>query len=870
MLTACLIACVLSQNSTLTLFRGAEIPGSDTKYWSAEDITLDSQKPDMADAGGFLMNLNPKTRVLLRFGDLRRAVGPSRRIVAAKLVLQGQVHEAGALTVSKFDADWNDAATVGSAQPAIPQWSTSWNYQFFDESGKSRKWRSGGSQFVSRTPSATVQAAKDSRKVEIEGLAADVQAFYDRPYDDHGWALEFTGSADFNANNGDTDGPQLVIETAAEPAKDGPDLSVVYITRTPEYERYDNRGEAYVRATVDGHESGVMMNPGDAQTKKWPDNGEEVTYTAYVKNVGSAPTPGFGYAWSQSYEAGPSGQNANALAPGETATFTFKTKFRMDKKDHRTQPISFRITPSGSDALAANDSLEIQANALNIGIWVDENLYKKFGEQVNGSGSKSFEDWIQWQFSIWNDVFLKESRFSFAPDGSRERMRVGRITIVPNGTLAGGAHLPKDTPSLIYDGEWGFDSSFGDFAGYIDAVRTKADRALIHEMSHQVGLIDMYQMNVDPANQDGTGGKVQLKVGGRVLTRGWIDRYAGLMGGGDTRNEILLPRQLPIPFGGAPNFVFESPIAFPTDLYALTDVAALNSNLGYRRGFFGEYLYSMPSVNMIRVTDRNGEEIDEGTLQFYQMVNGQIPDGPPTFELPFKNGSAVLPQRATGIASPFTTATGHTLAPNPFGRLDVVGTNGVFLVRLDYKGQTEWTWLKAWQLFDAYARGNKSVFVNALRFNVTSMPIKPLDWALKKTAVDEANSTGANLANLLDGDPKTFYESGAGNWVEIDIGRDRPIGEIKLIMTGDPNAFWKKFDILLYSTGQTVASAQLYASEADWRGAVAQHRDFDDAGVLSVAYRGKPKTARFVRIVNKSGEPGKLAGIEIRETEVAP
>ncbi|MER3465779.1 MAG: hypothetical protein C4340_00745, partial [Armatimonadota bacterium] len=76
-----------------------------------------------------------------------------------------------------------------------------------------------------------------------------------------------------------------------------------------------------------------------------------------------------------------------------------------------------------------------------------------------------------------------------------------------------------------------FDSSFGEPERYIDAVRIRLDRALLHEMSHQIGLIDMYQMNVDASMPDGSGGKVRLKADGFVLTRGAIDPPAPLMGG---------------------------------------------------------------------------------------------------------------------------------------------------------------------------------------------------------------------------------------------------------------------------------------------------------------------------------------------------
>jgi hypothetical protein len=251
------------------------------------------------------------------------------------------------------------------------------------------------------------------------------------------------------------------------------------------------------------------------------------------------------------------------------------------------------------------------------------------------------------------------------------------------------------------------------------------------------------------------------------------------------------------------------------------------------------------------------------------MSEGEIKNDEPSFTVDFSNGSGRLPDRPTGLSAPFATLTGHTLSPNPFGRVDVVGSNGVFLVKLSYAGQTEYAWLKAWQLFDMFSRGNKTVVAHELRFNVTQRPLLPQDWALNKTAIDSANSDGANIAALIDGNTSTLYRGGdkVEDWIEIDIGRDRPIGEVKLIAGADPKSFWKRFDILVYGTGQTVTMARKFASEASWDFAVTMQKDVSPEGTVSVAYRSVPQTVRFIRIVNKSGGAGTIAGVEIRETE---
>ncbi|MDQ2987155.1 MAG: hypothetical protein M3R13_10640 [Armatimonadota bacterium] len=859
MLTA-LLTLALAQNAPITLYRGSDIAGSDTKYWSVEDTQIDKSDPVRSSGQGLVLFLGKDKRAFLRFGDLRRALGPNKRIVSAKLILTpAYITSGGNLTLHRFGTSWHESAGTGNIQPTTPAWSTSWNFRHFGERRAAIRWRDGGSEFLAATPSAQQQVEITSDSVVLDGLAADVQSFYDKWYDNNGWALQFSGDGGFNSAEGRQSGPRLELVTENVASRAGADLSVTYIERTPEYKRYDNRG-AYVPNGESG--MGVLVKPGEADTKKWPSDGEAVTYTAHIKNVGSEPASGFTFEWSETFALANSGDSAVALAPGQETTVALQTKFKNDQRDHRTMPVSIRIKPKGDDALAANDFLEIQANALNIGIYLDQAYYAEFSKQTNTVGSHSFEDWIQWQFRIWNDVFLKHSRFSFAEDGGLERMRVGRITIVPTGSI--GEVFPAGEPNLVYDGEWGF----GDISG-IGTNRTRADRDLLYGLSHRVGLIALETMSVPPSNAQGEGGRVRLQVNGRTPTRGSVDPYPGLMGGGDTRNELLIPAQIAVPNTPTRHVVYTSPLFLPTDLYSRTEIAALNANVGFRRGFYGEYLYSIPKINILRISDRNGNLLDKGTLRFYQMSSGEIRNEEPAFVLDFDKGVARLPDRQMGLASPFTTLTGHTLAPNPFGPYDVSGANGVFLIRLDYAGQVEWTWLKAWQLFDMFARGNKSIATNELRFNVATKPIKEQDWAFKKTAIDSINSSGDNLAALLDGNPSTAYRAGdkVGDWVEIDIGRDRPIGEVRLLVDSG-SAFWQSFDVMVYGTGQTFSQARTFAGEGNWPFAAAMQRDVEADGRVSVAYRSAPQTVRFIRFVNKLGGPGSTAGIEIRETDI--
>ena len=100
----------------------------------------------------------------------------------------------------------------------------------------------------------------------------------------------------------------------------------------------------------------------------------------------------------------------------------------------------------------------------------------------------------------------------------------------------------------------------------------------------------------------------------------------------------------------------------------------LRSNTGYRRGFYGEYLYDTPQSTSVRIVDTAGSPMSDVALRFYQYElrpEGHILDATPEFTLTTDaSGVAALPNRGiTGIV----TATGHQLKPNPFGLIDVVG-----------------------------------------------------------------------------------------------------------------------------------------------------------------------------------------------------
>ena len=412
-------------------------------------------------------------------------------------------------------------------------------------------------------------------------------------------------------------------------------------------------------------------------------------------------------------------------------------------------------------------------------------------------GSQAIEDWVQAQVRVFNEVYAAQSRFSFAPDGAKERVSVQHIYV--------GADSPKDGAfadgeAIVPDGEAAWEGS---------------DPAFLRAIGTAIGLPNFAWMNFGPGQVS------KLKD----ATRGSMDPYVGLMGYGDTRYEGVIAGPMTIQYEPYPPSTSGSLPLIPTGLLCSTDVALLNARLEKRAGQFTD----AERPRCFRATDLEGHPLSNTTLDFFQSQGGQIADGPPTFS----------------VISGVTLSAGTALLPTkenlgPFGKLDDSGGNGLFLIRATANGTSEYGWLKAWQLMDTASRGNTAAGVLEVRFDMPSAPLDPsTDLARDRIITDSSNLLPAKLGALLggSGDAEVTLGGKPGDWVEIDLGRDRTIGEISLL--GKASAFWPQFDIQVYSTGQKPEEAATWANEINWNWAATNRREMlpNNPNVASVAYR---------------------------------
>ena len=881
-----------TQADTLVLQNGAEITPlpsqySDSyRYYGCQDALIDPAQP-LANYGRVLeQNLvgGSDRRLLVQFRNLHRAVGPGKEISAAYLVLHVDTDTwttGNAISVYRLLRPWRQGSMSTTPQPQ--HWTSSWNYALYSaDPNEAIAWDAAGasSAGVDRATAAsamTTTAAAYNPTAgtwRIGGLTSDVATFYETQAENFGWIIEYTEPTAATGQNvlhasesANIDlRPELVVVYADDtdpPARDV-DLSVAYIARTPEYYRYE---PVYNYLWFHNEYVGLLKNPGYENTQKWPNNGDVVTFTAHVQNKGLTLSSGpFAYHWKINGEVVATGVESTGIAPGGEATYDFNwiwnandyandTDMHCKSLDHRDRVVTFEVDTAAAIAEQCenNNSLTDFIEAPCMGFYVEQSFYDQFNETMNAVGSYSFEDWIQWHVRIWNDVFMEMSRYAgFAEDGVVERVRVQKIEVVADGVLSDGNHVPNGVTNFQIDGEWGFLTSSAS-QDYIDHFSKIIEWGLLHECTHQLGMVDIYTMNMESGTPS-TPLKVQVRDGGDYyITRGYYPSHGGLMGGGDTRYDA--------DYEGS-------------GLLAGHTVGGLNSGCGCRRGYYGEYLYDIPQTVRIRILDATGDPLPNAELKLWQSSGGTIRDWlswQPVHEgTADASGVFTLPNMDTVEDGPFTTHTGHTLHDNPWGRVNVVGSHGVFMIKVTAHGQTDYRWLMLPEVNRAYWLGNHDEYTFDIRAEIAPTSIDWTNIALSGTA---SSNIGGDVQYAVDGDVDTRWDAGnaaAGTYLQVDLGEPQPVAQVVLLQNTYNSDFFAQFHIETSLTGDFAGEELLFAREQlSWARASGDRRDMDPLNETCswVTYAGAPAQARYVRVTADEGHWTKLAELIVYPAE---
>ena len=471
--------------------------------------------------------------------------------------------------------------------------------------------------------------------------------------------------------SGGARGQAQIVVTEPDLFTDSPDVDVTYIERTPRYPAYtlsyDAPGKSGL-AVPTGPKTGKVMSAAEnAAMQRWPKAGEVVTYTAHFINKGKGDYPAFPFKWLFDGKVVNVGSHKENLAPGTEATETLRLKWQNGPHTLEFQADPLTTLP---DRFPANNRLTITTDAMTF-IWaVDRVTYDGFNKVRNFTGSYSFEDWCNWHVQRMNEL-IRISPSAIQPNGGgHTRVRADRIVVLENlekeweplggpfGKLAAG-----------FDGSWPF--------GRNPDVRmwaARPDWGLIHEWAHQLGLTDEYALDRAASTN------LVPDANGNPLLMGRMSNLTGYMMHG------------------------HGPVMFSPECSAALEIQYRNGVR--RRGYYGDYYYDTPKQTTIKVLDNAGKPVPDAALTFYQASDetGGVFRKPEFSVKTGRAGEAVLPNKP---APQHHTHQGFTLHPNPFGKINVVGGNAVMFIKVEARGQTDYTWMDITELNMAFWEGRK-------------------------------------------------------------------------------------------------------------------------------------------------------------------
>lgn len=444
--------------------------------------------------------------------------------------------------------------------------------------------------------------------------------------------------------------------------RDDTDLQVVSIARSPEFSRYSAQYTGYEITEPSGYGPyffSASTGLGDGQTfsdPRFPELNEVVTYTATVRNRGTNLFGGsLSATWTLDGNVVESPVQVVSMDPGDTVTYQYTLPWDFD-------PHELEFTINVSDSRAANNSLTSDPLAVPFLTYIDRSFVEQFREVYTTNPATQNDDIIDWL-----NEHMQRFNELFAAAGTQKRVHYGVLEVVDDNTPDPAIDY---SPYAIFPLRYRDDEGNPRLSGYYQSDED-LDYGLLHEMGHQLGLIDLYQLNVSP--------EMNL-VSGQAY---------------QTLDDLMMN---------------VSP--FLTDATA----PAMEGWLREAHGYFGQYMYNLPENMQLRILGYDGQPLEGATVKVYQLAErpgvGKVISDQIKFQgTTDANGLFALPNVPINPALVPPIGTGDVLQDNPFGYLDVVGRNGVFHIQIEYDGFLDYAWLDVAEANIAYWNGQTDLAV---------------------------------------------------------------------------------------------------------------------------------------------------------------
>jgi hypothetical protein len=479
--------------------------------------------------------------------------------------------------------------------------------------------------------------------------------------------------------------------------------------------------------------------------------GQELTFTANVRNIGFKTAAPFKYEWLIDDQVIGSGTYDKRLAEMEIATFDIKWKWQ-DGEHH----ITFRVITDEPEIAKSNNTATDALWAMPFTYIVSHGRVAAWHDFRSAAGTFSFEDYYRWHVDIMNTMFAA-SIYPTTPEGCRARVRLDRIVyaddVRDNVPYVGGQPVALVMPDgLRYDqGGWFWNDSpeereTGKFAQVNPEWRNSTEWSLPHELGHQLGLVDWYAID---------------DAGNEPLV--WPDT-------GEPVNHFkMYPNQMMHSHG--------------PQVFGEADAGYLHMTWNKPRGYFGDLYFHLPEEVHLQFVDLNnrplvgckvevfqrGTQIDpsgqggeqDGVKWFPVIEDGNFdarPTAPVIVGQTDAQGRLRLPNRPVAEVRTFN---GFHRKPNPFGNINVVGGRCLMYIRLtDTAGQPAFFALEGYELVVARMRGHQQ-YTRVYQAPLASVGAPPPPATVQVTKVDEHHMKITWTPPAFDREP-TYLEQPIG------------------------------------------------------------------------------------------------------------
>lgn len=435
------------------------------------------------------------------------------------------------------------------------------------------------------------------------------------------------------------------------------DLQVACIRRGPQYPRY---AVAYT-----GHEitepggfgpylfsaaTGLDQGQG-CEDPRQPQPGDPVTWTAIVRNCGTTTFDGeLPWGWDLDGENQLLSARVLQLAPGDTAMFHYTRTW-----DGEAHTLRFGIDPW--DEGEANNFLEQDAWSVAFKTYADRSQLESFRELTGtwpSPRSDDMIDWLQRHMARFNELF--------ALAGVPKRVHYDLLQVLED--TAPDPSQPPDNLFGIFPFRYRAGEGDPRLSGYYNQ-NEDIDYGLLHELAHQLGLIDVYQFDV-PAEANQVSG---------------LSYWAH-----DDLMHVCSP------------------------LINSHSAAGMSHWDRAGHGYYGQYLYGLPQTLTMRFLDYQGNPLADAQVEVFQYCErpgqGKVISNQVKFSgTTDSNGLFTLPNVDIDESLAPETCLGDALHDNPFGYVAVVGTNGVLHFRVRVDERTDYAWLDISEANVAYYSG---------------------------------------------------------------------------------------------------------------------------------------------------------------------